>query len=244
MSANSQSFEKVSRNPDVLNELLHWLSQPLTSLLCSLELSLSIEDAAEQQQSVSVALQQTERVIGMTQLMREYLDTEPAEPAGRTVPLAPIVRNVCEQMVSIAAVRDIKLRLVGTCTASLAVPETRLRLALQYLIAGILETQANGTRIMLLLGEGPAGSVLRAEGEAGSRVSNLMNQAASPLPGKSNSASVAGVLRRARLAIAARVLEGAGASLVFNERPVNEFVLRIPRKGDCFASVFDQRALC
>jgi hypothetical protein len=244
MSANSHSFEKVSRNPDVLDELLHWLTQPLTSLLCSLELSLSIEDAAEQQQSVSVALQQTERVIGMTQLMREYLDAERAETAQRAVLLTPVVRNVCEEMMSVAAVRDIKLRLVGTCAASLPIPETRLRLALQYLIAAILETQANGTRVMLLLGEGPAGSVLRAEGEAASRGSSLTNAAVARTSEKSDSAGVASALRRVRLAIATRVLEGAGASLVVSDRPVNEFVLRIPRKNDCFASVFDQRALC
>jgi hypothetical protein len=37
----------------------------------------SIEEAAEQQQeSVAVALQQIEKVIGMIQLMREYLDAE------------------------------------------------------------------------------------------------------------------------------------------------------------------------
>ncbi|MGO9573486.1 MAG: hypothetical protein ACLPTQ_04060, partial [Terriglobales bacterium] len=79
MSTNSHSFPRVPQGPDVLGELLHSLSQPLTGLRCSLELSLqlpldlSIEQVAEQQQaSVAVALQQTEKVIGMIQLMREY----------------------------------------------------------------------------------------------------------------------------------------------------------------------------
>jgi signal transduction histidine kinase len=79
MSTSPHSFPKLPRGPDVLGELLHSLSQPLTSLRCSLE--LSIEEVAEQQQeSVSVALQQTEKVIGMIQLMREYLDAERPGP--------------------------------------------------------------------------------------------------------------------------------------------------------------------
>jgi hypothetical protein len=97
---------------------------------------------------------------------------------------------------------------------------------------------------MLLLWEGPAGSVLRAEGEASSGASSLTNPVMARTSEKPDSASVATALRRVRLAIATRVLEGAGASLVVSDHPVNEFVLRIPRKNDCFASVFDQRALC
>ncbi len=68
MSARSQSFSNPPSGPSVLDDLLHSLNQPLTSLRCSLELSLepslepSVEEVAErQQESVAVALQQTER---------------------------------------------------------------------------------------------------------------------------------------------------------------------------------------
>ena len=106
----------------MLGELLHSLSQPLTSLRCSLELSLELspEELAEQQQgSVAVALQQTEKVIGMIQLMREYLDAEQPGPEACSTALAPALRSVIEELSSIAAVRGIPLRLVGTCTATL-----------------------------------------------------------------------------------------------------------------------------
>jgi len=96
MSTSSHSFPKAPRGPDVLGELLHSLSQPLTGLRCSLELSLqlpldlSIEQIAEQQQvSVAAALQQTEKVIGMIQLMREYLDAEHPGPEICPVALEP-----------------------------------------------------------------------------------------------------------------------------------------------------------
>jgi signal transduction histidine kinase len=211
----------------VLGELLHSLSQPLTGLRCSLELSLqlpldrSIEEVTEQQQaSVSAALQQTEKVIGMIQLMREYLDAEQTAAQAFSSALAPAMRSVIEELSSIAAVRGVRLRLVGTCMATLPVPESRLRLALQYLITTLIEAQPVGGKVMLLLGEGPAGAVLRAEGERGFH----QQKPSATNPQKS--------LRRARIAIASRVLESAGASLVFGGGDVDAtgFVLRIPRR--------------
>ena len=222
----------------MLGELLHSLSQPLTSLRCSLELSLDLprelspdEVAEQQQESVAVALQQTEKVIGMIQLMREYLDAEQPRPEASSTALAPALRSVIEELSSIAAVRGVRLRLVGTCTAALPVPESRLRLALQYLIASMIEAQPVGGKVMLLLGEGPAGAVLRVEGERGLR--GLEQGATSPQPKRdvagATSAS-ASTLRRVRLAIASRVLETAGASLVIGSGDVGPtgFVLRIP----------------
>jgi hypothetical protein len=71
-----------SRLQAVLGELLHSLSQPLTSLHCALE--LSIDPAAEQQQkAVSAALEQVDRAIRVVELMRECLE---AEPAGASPP--------------------------------------------------------------------------------------------------------------------------------------------------------------
>jgi hypothetical protein len=245
MSASSHSFPTPPRVPDVLGELLHSLSQPLTGLRCSLELSLDLppelspEEVAEQQQeSVAVALQQTEKVIGMIQLMREYLDAEQPGPEACSTALAPALRSVIEELSSIAEVRGMQLRLVGTCMAAMPVPEPRLRLALQYLIATMVEAQPVRGKVTLLLGEGPAGAVLRVEGERGSREPNVrdIEQSATSRSTKldpvgATSASVS-TLRRVRLAIARRVLETAGASLVFGDGDVRPtgFVLRIPRR--------------
>ena len=92
VSASSRSLPRVPPGPDVLAELLHAMIQPLTGLRCALELSLarsfaaplhlSSQAAAEQQrETVVIALQQTEKVIGMVQLMREYVDAEQLGPA-------------------------------------------------------------------------------------------------------------------------------------------------------------------
>ncbi len=223
MSTSPHSIPKLPPSPNVLDELLHSLSQPLTSLRCSLELSLELppEEVAEQQQeSVAVALQQTEKVIGMIQLMREYLDAEQPRPEIYSTALAPVMRGVIDELSSIAAVRGVQLRLVGTCMATVPVTEPRLRLALQYLIATMIDAQPVGAKVTLLLGEGPAGAVLRVEGERRFRE-----------PVRAISASAATV-RRVRLAIARRVFEATEASLVFGDSDAGPagFVLRIPRR--------------
>jgi signal transduction histidine kinase len=214
------SYPTAPRDPDVLGELLHSLSQPLTGLRCSLEhslqlpLDLSIEQVAQQQQeTAAVALEQTEKVIGMIQLMREYLDA--ARPGAETVSsaLAPVLQSVIEELSSIAAVRGVRLLLVGSCTAHLPLPKARLRLALQYLIATVIDAQPAGGRVMLLLGEGPTGAVLQVEGDRGVR-------------DRKSVTSLQTTLRGARIAIARRVLENAGASLVFADDA--QLVLGIP----------------
>jgi hypothetical protein len=88
MTGNSQAYARAARGPDVVGELLHSLCQPLTSLRCILELSLdrSLEPATNcltnypmnHQESTLAALQQTDRVIGLIQLIREHLQVEQA----------------------------------------------------------------------------------------------------------------------------------------------------------------------
>jgi signal transduction histidine kinase len=216
MIASPHFVSQPARRPDVLGELLHSLSQPLTSLQCSLELwlELSLEKSGgHQYESVALALQQTEEVIGMIRLMREYHEAErPAQGAFSTL-LGPALRSVVEDLSSIAAVRGVGLHLTGTATATLPVAESRLRLALQYLIAPLIEAQPVGGEVVLSLREGARGAVLRVEGGCGCRA----------LSGSTLT------LRRVRLAIAGRVLESAGASLSLGDTDSAGFVLRIPR---------------
>lgn len=226
MSASAHSFSTLPRDQELLGDLLHSLSQPLTSLRCSLELSIDgVTD--RHQQTVSAALQHTEIVIGMIQLMREYLDAEQSAGA-HPVALTPVLRSMAEDLSSIAALRNVRLRVLGTCAAKVRIAEPRLRLALQYLILAMVDRQPAGSEITLLLAEGPAGAVLRAQGArrfVGPEVSRPDKTTGNP---QSKRASVGATMRRVRLAIADRVLETAGAGLVFDDGTPG-FVLRIPR---------------
>jgi hypothetical protein len=200
---------------DVLGELLHSLSQPLTSLRCSLELSLG--EAADQQQAVvDAALQQTEQVIGMIQLMREYLEAEQPGLEARRVALDRVLRKVIEDLASIAEVQGIEVRLEGTCSATVSLPESRLRLALQYLALVLMESAGRRGMVVLCLEEGSTESALRAGVSAGVHNSDP----AAPIHDR---------MRRVKLAIAQRILEAGGMWLTIEEGDQSGFLLRIPR---------------
>jgi signal transduction histidine kinase len=216
MSAGPQPISAQTQDQAVLGVLLHSLSQPLTSLRCSLE--LSVEDVAGQQQdAVSAALEQTDRVIAVVRLMREYLDTESAAVA-QPVPVGPVLRGVVDHLSPVAADRQVGLRLMGGCSSTIALPEARLRLAFQYLVGVLVEKQPRHGDITLRLEQGALESELRAHVErvdCGAAVAR-------------HDPCIA-TLHDVQLAIARRLLESAGASLVFGGDDHSGFRLCIPR---------------
>jgi signal transduction histidine kinase len=87
MSATPHASPGAAHTPNILADLMHSLCQPLTTLRCSLELSLDQEAQfpakqptkafmERQREGISVALQQTDEVIRLIQLMRDYLDAD------------------------------------------------------------------------------------------------------------------------------------------------------------------------
>ena len=202
----------------VLGELLHSLSQPLTSLRCSLELSID-EDAAQSRATVAAALEQTERVIGVVKLMQEFLDFEPIEAKTQPVPLAPAVRRVLEELSFLAEARQVRLHIKGTCRAAIPVSQSRLHLALQYLIGTVIEAQPRDSAIRFVLQDGESESLL-----------TVCPLSALPLEVRTKPDPVRATMRRVRTAIARRVLESAGATLHFDERARPGFRLRIPHR--------------
>lgn len=220
MSASAPSCTTLPCDQHLLGDLLHSLSQPLTSLRCSLE--LSVEDRTEKQQpAVSAALQQAETVIGLVQLMREYLDPEPLA-RNCAAGLAPALQSVAEDLSSIAAVRGVRLRVAGTCAATLPISEPQLRQALQYLILPLAACVPREREIALDLREGPSGTELRAQ--SNHPFCARKADTANPRPKRGCAQET---VNRVRLAIGVRTLETAGATLSFEDGSPG-FVLRIP----------------
>src|SRR5262249_4137173 len=150
---------RLLEDHEILGELLHSVSQPLTSLCCSLELSVE-KAAGQQQEAVAAALEQAERVIEQVRLLREYLDAELPIPPAQPIRFAPVLRAVVEEFSSIVAVNQVELRVVGASSATIALAKPRLQLALQYLLGTVIEMQSPSSRIILHLEERATESVL------------------------------------------------------------------------------------
>lgn len=193
----------------------------MTTLRCSLELSLD-EGAERQQEAVTTALEQTENVIEMIQLMREYVEIEPAEDA-TVIAVMPILRSVVEELSSLAEVGQVRMRIEGTCRAELLTSEQKMRNAFRYLISAMIERSAGG-EIELLLSEAPSGWVLRIGGRLDWGLQSGRCGTSFLPAGVSETSRAMG---RMRVAVAARWLESAGVVLVFDEH-APEFILRMP----------------
>jgi hypothetical protein len=205
----------------VLGELLHSLSQPLTSLRCSLELSID-EDAAQAHETVAAALEQTERVIDVVKLMQEFLDFEPTEAKTQPVLFAPAVRRVLEDLSVLAEARRVRFHIQGTCGVAIPVSPPRLLLALQYLIGSVVEAQPANSAIRFVFLDRESEAVLTV-----SPLPALRWQAEADEPPKPD--RVGATMGRVRMAIARRVFESAGATLQVDERVRPGFCLLIPR---------------
>jgi hypothetical protein len=222
---NHDAQSSIPANSDLLGELLHSLSQPLTALRCSLELSL---DAGPQQQldAVTSALEQTENVIGTIQLMREYLDAQTQRTTLPEIAFMPVLQGVVEDLSSLAALRRVQLRLVGTCQGRLRTSRWHLRKALEYLLSAMIEEQQPDSELALQLGVEPAGAVVRIRGRSGLEQAIISSKQGSGSC-QQNGDRTLRTTQRARLAIAARVLENAGVGLTIEENECG-LMLRMP----------------
>src|ERR1700757_627622 len=189
-------------NCDVLTHLLHSLCQPLTTLRCSLELSLD-EFAGRQCEPVSVALEQADRAVETVQLIREYLELERGKRPVGSVALTPSVHTVLGQLGIVAEAYRVPRFAFGTSMAVLTLNEFWLHRALRYLIGSTIEDQPPGNAVAILLEDHRSTSVLSVH-------SLPFGPFTCP---ETEPSRVPGHLLQAKLAIAQRVFESAGASL-------------------------------
>jgi hypothetical protein len=205
------------RDSEVLGHLLHSLCQPLTTLHCSLELALD-EFTERQCETVSVALEQADRAIETVRLMREYLDLRQGQRPVQAVALAPAVHAVLGQLSVVAEAHKVPLLASGRSAAVLAINEFWLQRALRYLVGTWLDDPPIGSAVAVLLEDRASGSLV-----------SMYRLPCRGLAHRQSEVRVASRLREARLAIATRVFESAGASVELFCGGTPGFIVRIPR---------------
>ena len=207
----------AAQNRGVLQDLLHVLSQPLTTLHCALEHSLGA-DAASQTDHVVLALEQTDRVIEAVRLMREYLDAEEGCFLAEPFPLGLAIENVLEELSVLAEARGLQLFALGTSRGALPVRHAWVQRALLYIVALLLENEPAGRAIVVVIEDGASQSVISGH--------SLPAKASfeSAVPSSSHSKT----LQQVRIAIAQRVFVSSGGSVQFYSDGKPGFVIRIP----------------
>ena len=211
----------LSPNQVLLHDLLHLLSQPLTTVHCALELSL-IERDAQRAEDVTVALEQTDRVIEAVRLMREYLEAEEGCFLGPPFPLGLAIENALEQSSVLAEARGLRLFACGTSTAAIPVGSIWLQRALFYLIALLVESEPAGKAIVIAVEDGPSQSLVSGH----SLPTSSSPGPASDWPSKFSRETQ--TLRQAKVEIAHRVFESSGGSLEFDFGQRGGFIVRLP----------------
>ncbi|MGA7686053.1 MAG: hypothetical protein WCC32_01120 [Terriglobales bacterium] len=222
----------LPQNPGVLQDLLHLLSQPLTTLHCALEHSLT-QDETERSEEVVVALEQTGRLIEAVRLMREYLEAEEGCFLAEPFPVGLAMENVLDQLSVLTEARGIHLFACGASKAAIPVKGTWLERALFYLIGLVLEGEPAGRAITLVLEDGDSQSVISghslptylSSARPPDRPSDLLSHVHCENSPDSNT------LRQVKMEIARRVLESSGASLEFYPGSKCGFTIRLPKPG-------------
>jgi hypothetical protein len=207
----------------MLQDLLHVLSQPLTTLHCALEHSLEADEG--QANDVVLALEQTERVIEAVRLMREYLEAEEGNFLAEPFPLGLAIENVLEQLSMLAEARGLQLFAFGTSKATIPVKDAWVQRALLYLCVMLLESVPAGRAVVVVLEDRSGQSVISGH----SLPAKAVVEGAQPYTLRSNT------FQQVKIAIARRVLASSGGSVEFYSDEKPGFAVRLPQTQSPFA---------
>jgi hypothetical protein len=209
-----------SADGDVLQSLLHLVSQPLTTLHCALESSLG-KDENSQPGEVLVALEETDRVMEAVRLMREYLEADQHSSCAMNISIGSAIKDVLEQLSEFADAHGVKLFVLGASSARVSLRDIWLQRILVYLVGSLIETAATGKAITVLLEDCKSHSVVCAYSLP------IYAAANGPLSTRAPNA-----LRQAKIAIAQRALESSGASVQLDCGDKAGFTIRIRQVAD------------
>ncbi len=91
--------EKKESQRELLSQVFHLISQPMTALQCSLEFALNAKEDPEQRQTwVECALESSERLRSRLSLAREMAEADDASAAVQSVDLQSLLQEALEQL--------------------------------------------------------------------------------------------------------------------------------------------------
>jgi len=221
-------------SPRLVADLFHALSQPLTTLCCSLELTLQQTPTEKQyRESVTRALAQAEQVSWLAMGIRELLDAGDAGPDLEVLQMQAAVHDAVTDLLSVAELAGVRICYLPRSPGSVRFEARRLRRGLFHLM-GFVVGWGGGAVVRIELSESGEQVVLAltVSGEGISR--EAMESAESPESSSPASSSQDALprdlTRRLGLGIARATFEAAGGSFRA-ERGIESMIVevRLPR---------------
>lgn len=196
--------EAECESRQLVSDLFHQLSQPLTTLHCSLELALLQTPTAEQYgEIVSQALRQAEKVSSLATAIRELFDASLAGEGGEVQELRRAVEEVVGDLLPVAESAGVQVCYLPGPPCRVWFDALRLRQGLFHLIGFVIGSGGPGTAVRIELAEHGAevGLALTVSGSKG-----ICDEPSNPNSGLALS-------HRLGLGMARAVFEAAGGSL-------------------------------
>ena len=200
-----------------VNEIFHSLNQPLTSLRCSLELSLDQRrDVGQRQDFLQHALEDTDRVVTLVSGLREFLEAGEKRRGAEVTELADCLEEAVEDLRPVAESRGVRLSLGCDESMKVRMGAARLRRTVFYLLERAVNAAPAGAEIAW---------VAEVVGKKAVITGSVSAPATSEVLGKAAERKEAGLLR---LAIARRTIEAAGGKLICDVWSEGALVIRMP----------------
>jgi signal transduction histidine kinase len=198
----------------LLADLFHALSQPLTTLCCSLELTLQQAATAEEYRAcVTRALADAERVSWLSTGIRELLEAGHAGEDCESLPMQAAVQATIGDLLLLAESAGVRIGYLPGETGPVWFEAQRLRRGLFHLLGFALSAGGQGATVRIELAEAGEEVELALSGEGRALVEDQLE-------------------RRLGLGIARAIFESAGGSFRVEQAEQGwSVVVRIARAG-------------
>jgi light-regulated signal transduction histidine kinase (bacteriophytochrome) len=219
---NSGSATANCEYQELMSEMFHDLSQPLSTLSCLVEINLLLSRTAKQwRQDLKIALKQVHAIVWLIRALRELWQagTGQQDEDRQVLPLDGCLRDVVADLLPIAELAKVRLSLISSSECQVNFQTSRLRQGFFHLLSFAVDSSASGADVKITLREedearvtvaisrvifpeiGPPGSIPPAAGGAMKSVDGKQRD----------------LKRRVGLAIARRIFEGVGGVLQTEE---------------------------
>ena len=209
MSGNSAAAPEHEPR-QLVSDLFHQLSQPLTTLCCSLELApLQAPTAAEYGEIVSRALSQAERVSWLATAIRELFDAGQPGGAPEVPELRQAVQDAVGDLLPVAASSGIEIRYLTGPACPVWFDAQRLRQGLFHLLGFVVDSGGHGAAVKIELVENGEKAVMTITVSGADGLVNGVDQ----------KDSQPALMRRLGIGIARAIFEAAGGNFNLERNP-------------------------